>query len=844
MLRIWCCAVGVLAIVCGTADAATIPATCVGTTGSPGSLIAAIGQANGLTGADTIELGAGCTYGLTAVDNSWYGHNGLPPISSDITIDGNGATIARATPTPFRLFFVSADRANANTLNYVSPGPGRLTLRNVTLKAGFARGGDSNGGGGGAGMGGAIFSQGAVVIDHSTLMSNTAQGGLANDAADGVAGGGIGTSSTGGDGGGFGAGSFGGGFGGSGSEDLGAGGGAGFALGENGGSASVTPTPGGAGSGGGPRTGLGGSGGVGFNTHVGIGGDGSGGGGTSHGLGQHELGGAFGEGGQLATQPGDLAAGSGGGVGGGGGAGDRDGGGGGGFGGGGGGSLQQQGGDGGFGGGGGGGLQGPGAPGFGGGIAVAAASGGGAGMGGAIFNMQGTLVIVDSTIANDGALGGSDTVAGGKGIGGAVFNLNGSFTATGSTFAGNTGDDDAAQIFNLVYDGHTARTAQTTLRDTIVAAGIGPADLASVKTAAIVPSPLGTANADVSQFDLVRQLAPSAVDEMGTVTGSPLTADPLLGPLQDNGGRTLTMMPGAGSPAIDAGDPGCNQADGTPLGTDQRGHLRPAGAACDLGAVELSRPGAQTGPATDIGLTNATLTGLAANPDVAAASAHFEYGPTTAYGSSTDAQPVGPVTGQGAAQAEVTGLAPATTYHFRLVVTNAFTTQAGADGVLTTASPGPGAGAAPSPPAVTKLTLSPTAFVAASSGGSAVAAKVKPKVRAKVKTGTKVSFTLSEAGTVRFTVTEPAPGRKSKARRCVAQTKTNRHAAKCTRVVTLKRSFTRTGRAGANRFRFTGRLSGRKLKARGYHLVATPTAAGKTGKPRTAAFRIKVLPIR
>jgi|GEM_PF-4968528 len=58
------------------------------------------------------------------------------------------------------------------------------------------------------------------------------------------------------------------------------------------------------------------------------------------------------------------------------------------------------------------------------------------------------------------------------------------------------------------------------------------------------------------------------------VNGDQVGADPMLGPLQDNGGPTLTMVPGLGSPAVDAGDntkiptdPGTNQ----PFATDQRG---------------------------------------------------------------------------------------------------------------------------------------------------------------------------------------------------------------------------------------------------------------------------------
>lgn len=60
-----------------------------------------------------------------------------------------------------------------------------------------------------------------------------------------------------------------------------------------------------------------------------------------------------------------------------------------------------------------------------------------------------------------------------------------------------------------------------------------------------------------------------------------LIADPLLGPLADNGGETDTVALGAGSPAIDAGDPAHCPA------TDQRGYPRPAGAGCDIGAYEV-----------------------------------------------------------------------------------------------------------------------------------------------------------------------------------------------------------------------------------------------------------------
>jgi hypothetical protein len=69
---------------------------------------------------------------------------------------------------------------------------------------------------------------------------------------------------------------------------------------------------------------------------------------------------------------------------------------------------------------------------------------------------------------------------------------------------------------------------------------------------------------------------------------APIGTDPHLGPFQDNGGFTPTMMPGVGSSAIDAGlDSACMSQPVNAL--DQRAFARPLGAHCDIGAIEATR---------------------------------------------------------------------------------------------------------------------------------------------------------------------------------------------------------------------------------------------------------------
>jgi hypothetical protein len=71
----------------------------------------------------------------------------------------------------------------------------------------------------------------------------------------------------------------------------------------------------------------------------------------------------------------------------------------------------------------------------------------------------------------------------------------------------------------------------------------------------------------------------------GTATDH-VGVDALLGSLADNGGPTLTLLPGATSPAIDDIPVGTPFLCDTTSPTDQRGITRPQGAGCDIGSVE------------------------------------------------------------------------------------------------------------------------------------------------------------------------------------------------------------------------------------------------------------------
>jgi hypothetical protein len=162
---------------------------------------------------------------------------------------------------------------------------------------------------------------------------------------------------------------------------------------------------------------------------------------------------------------------------------------------------------------------------------------------------------------------------------------------------------------------------------------------------------------------------------------------------------------------------------------------------------------------------------------------------------------------------------------FTVQAVDAFGTPGPVSTVGMTVSPGPDVLA----PVVQTLTM-PAALRPATRGGS-TAARATP-------VGARVRYALSEPATTTFTVERKTVGRRS-GRRCVKATRRNRKARRCTLYVVQRGNFTHQGAAGANSFKFTGRLRNRKLAVGSYRLVAVAAdAAGNKSAAKRRVFRI------
>ncbi len=212
--------------------------------------------------------------------------------------------------------------------------------------------------------------------------------------------------------------------------------------------------------------------------------------------------------------------------------------------------------------------------------------------GGGIFSRLGTLNVINSTISDNTADfngGGIDsgpgpayitnsTISGnrvgkvgysGGGGGGGIIAFNNTLVMNNSTVVSNTVNVGAS-----FYGGGVLSQGQTTMRNTIVAGNSN------------------VAQRGVDCYGIVVSAGFNLIENPINCNFSPTTGDlpdvaPKLGPLQDNGGPTMTHAELADSPTLDAGNPmGCQDQTGQ-VAADERG--LPRFGRCDTGAFEAQR---------------------------------------------------------------------------------------------------------------------------------------------------------------------------------------------------------------------------------------------------------------
>jgi len=224
-------------------------------------------------------------------------------------------------------------------------------------------------------------------------------------------------------------------------------------------------------------------------------------------------------------------------------------------------------------------------------------------LGGGVFSYYiGRVTLTDSTVDGNAADNGGGIGCRGEGTGSLIWN-DSKLTITGTTISGNTASSSGGGIYffgsstslsnsellvtnstisgNTAYYGGGAYLRFKFKTNSFTNVTIAFNEAVSYGGVCCIGNFYNSIIANqISGGDCASSVSDAGgnLDSDGSC-GFSFTADPLLGPLQDNGGPTWTHALLPGSPAIDAGDNNYCPA------TDQRGVDRSDGA-CDIGAYE------------------------------------------------------------------------------------------------------------------------------------------------------------------------------------------------------------------------------------------------------------------
>ena len=174
--------------------------------------------------------------------------------------------------------------------------------------------------------------------------------------------------------------------------------------------------------------------------------------------------------------------------------------------------------------------------------------------------------------------------------GSAINNSGGDISVINSTFSANQG------TYGGAFDNYeTLSILNSTIKNNTSTYGGGlrlSGGITQIENSIIAGNSASSSGPDIdgTVISLGHNIIGDITDNTGFgSTGDQLSVDPLLGPLADNGGPTLTHALLTGSPAIDAAN------TLTAPSVDQRGETRPSGTDADIGAYEKQPAGTVEG---------------------------------------------------------------------------------------------------------------------------------------------------------------------------------------------------------------------------------------------------------